>query len=269
MRDVVICEPLRTAIGRYGGVLQGASAPELAVAVLTAVIDRTGLDPERIDDVILGHCFPSSEAPAIGRLVALDAGLPVEVPGLQVDRRCGSGLQSVLYAAMQIQSGMSDVIIAGGTESMSNAPYYSTAMRWGARAGDVEMRDSLTRGRITVGGKNHPVPGGMLETAENLRRDYGIGREEQDRFALRSHERAVAAQRSGAFAEEIVPVDVRVGKKTQTVDVDEHPRADTTLDALRGTPAHARSGGSGGNGHRGERERPERRRRAVHRDPPR
>ena len=236
MRDVVICEPLRTAIGRYGGVLQGASAPELAVAVLTAVIDRTGLDPERIDDVILGHCFPSSEAPAIGRLVALDAGLPVEVPGLQVDRRCGSGLQSVLYAAMQIQSGMSDVIIAGGTESMSNAPYYSTAMRWGARAGDVEMRDSLTRGRITVGGKNHPVPGGMLETAENLRRDYGIGREEQDRFALRSHERAVAAQRSGAFAEEIVPVDVRVGKKTQTVDVDEHPRADTTLDALAALP---------------------------------
>src|SRR4051812_45769307 len=150
------------------------------------------------------------DAPAIGRVAALDAGLPVTVTGLQIDRRCGSGLQAVLYAAMQVQSGASECVLAGGAESMSNAPFYSTAMRWGTAAGPgVLLHDALARGRVTAGGVNHPVPGGMLETAENLRRDYRISRAEQDEYAVRSHQRAAAAQEAGVFAEEIVPVTVQ------------------------------------------------------------
>ncbi|BBB01338.1 putative acetyl-CoA acetyltransferase [Actinacidiphila reveromycinica] len=232
MREAVICEPVRTPIGRFGGALRPLGAAELGAAALKGLLGRTGLDPAAIDDVILGHCFPSSEAPAIGRVVALDAGLPVEVPGLQVDRRCGSGLQAVLQAAMQVQCGAGDLLVAGGTESMSNAPFYSDRMRWGAGGAGVMLHDGLARGRVTAGGRDHPVPGGMLETAENLRREYGIGREEQDRLALASHRRAVAAQRSGVFAEEIIPVTVPGRKGATVVDTDEHPRADTSLEAL-------------------------------------
>src|SRR3954462_10202602 len=120
------------------------------------------------------------EAPALGRVAALDAGLPVSAAGIQLDRRCGSGLQAVLYAAMQVQTGAAEVVLAGGAESMSNAPFYSTAMRWGVKAGPgVMLHDSLARGRVTAGGDNFPVPGGMIETAENLRKQYSIPREEQ------------------------------------------------------------------------------------------
>lgn len=128
--------------------------------------------------MVLGHCYPTMEAPAIGRVAALDAGLPVTASGIQIDRRCGSGLQAVLYAAMQVSSGAAEVVLAGGAESMSSAPFYSTAMRWGVRA-DVTLHDSLARGRVTGGGRNHPVPAGMPETAENLRREYAISRREQ------------------------------------------------------------------------------------------
>ncbi|MGH3518524.1 MAG: acetyl-CoA C-acetyltransferase [Haloechinothrix sp.] len=232
MREAVICEPVRTPIGRFGGALKNLSAPELGAIVLRGLLERTGIDPAVVDDVILGHCYPSSEAPAIGRVVALDAGLPIEVPGMQVDRRCGSGLQSVLQAAMQVQTGASELIIAGGAESMSNVVFYATDMRWGVKGQGVTLHDGLARGRATAGGKIYPVPGGMLETAENLRRDYGIGREEQDRLALESHQRAVAAQASGVFAEEIVPVTVQSKKGEVVVDTDEHPRADATLETL-------------------------------------
>ena len=126
-----------------------------------------------MQDVILGHCYPRSEAPAIGRVVALDAGLPVTVPGMQVDRRCGSGLQAVIQACLQVANGDNDVVIAGGAESMSNVTFYSTDMRWGGARGGVKVHDSLARGRTTAGGRHYPVPGGMLETAENLRRQYG------------------------------------------------------------------------------------------------
>jgi acetyl-CoA C-acetyltransferase len=234
VREIVICEPVRTPIGRYGGSLKSLTAAELGEVVLRGLLERTGLDPARIDDVVLGHCYGTSEAPAIGRVVALNAGLPVTVPGLQVDRRCGSGLQSVLTAAMQVATGASEVIVAGGVESMSNAPFFSTEMRWGARGAGVTLHDGLARGRVTAGGRDYPVPGGMLETAENLRRDYGISRAEQDQLAVRSHERAVAAQRSGVFAEEIVPVTVRSRKGETVIDADEHPRADTTLEILGG-----------------------------------
>ncbi|MEU3628645.1 acetyl-CoA acetyltransferase [Amycolatopsis coloradensis] len=232
MRDAVICEPVRTPIGRFGGSLKSVPAADLATIALTGLLERTGIDPEAIDDVILGHCYPSAEAPAIGRVAALDAGLPVTVPGMQVDRRCGSGLQSVVQAALQVQAGVSDVIIAGGAESMSNVIFYATDLRWGAKGGGVMLHDALNRGRATPGGKHYPVAGGMLETAENLRRDYGITREEQDQLAFTSHQRAVAAQKSGVFAEEIIPVPVETKKGTVVVDTDEHPRADTTPESL-------------------------------------
>ncbi|WP_072801537.1 acetyl-CoA C-acetyltransferase [Rhodococcoides yunnanense] len=231
--DIVVCEPLRTPVGRYGGQFKDVAATDLGARVVSELLARTGIAPEVIDDVIFGQCYPNGEAPAIGRVVALDAGLPVTVPGQQIDRRCGSGLQAVLDAAMRIQTGIAEVVIAGGAESMSQAEYYSTDMRWGARGKPSTMHDRLGRGRVTAGGRNYPVPGGMLETAENLRRTYGIGREEQDALAVESHRRAVAAIDSGIFAEEIVPVDIPVrGRAPLVVDRDEHPRADTTRESL-------------------------------------
>ena len=232
MRDAVVCEPLRTPVGGYGGVLRDTPAADLATAVVRAVMERTGIPGELVDEVLLGQSYANGEAPAIGRVAALDAGLPVTSVGAQVDRRCGSGLQAVIYAAMEVQTGAVDLALAGGVESMSQGEYYTTAMRWGSRAGDVELVDRLARGRVTAGGARHLVPGGMIETAENLRREYRIGRREQDELALRSHERAVAAQKSGVFAEEIVPVAVRRGREDLVVDTDEHPRADTTFEAL-------------------------------------
>jgi acetyl-CoA C-acetyltransferase len=235
MRDAVICEPVRTPVGGFGGSLRDVPAHTLATTVIRALMERTGLPPEAVDDVILGHCYPTMDAPAIGRVAALDAGLPVTVTGIQIDRRCGSGLQAVLYGAMQVQSGVSDVVLAGGAESMSNAPFYSTAMRWGTGAGPgVMLHDALARGRVTAGGINFPVPGGMLETAENLRREYAIPRQEQDEYALESHRRAAAATEAGRFADEIVPVVVKTRKGETVVDRDEHIRPDTTLEKLAG-----------------------------------
>ncbi len=233
MRDAVICEPLRTPVGGFGGGLRDVPAHTLAATVIRALLDRTGLDPSVVDDVLLGHCYPTMDAPAIGRVAALDAGLPVTASGLQIDRRCGSGLQAVLYAAMQVQTGASEVVLAGGAESMSGAPFYSTAMRWGVKGGPgVTLHDSLARGRVTAGGEHHPVPGGMIETAENLRQEYSIPREEQDEFAVRSHQRAAAAQAEGRFADEIVPVTVQARKGDVTVDTDEHIRPDATPETL-------------------------------------
>ncbi len=227
-REAVICEPLRTPVGRFGGVFRELGAAELAATAIRELARRSGIRGEDVDDVVLGQCYPNGEAPALGRVAALDAGLPVEAPGLQVDRRCGSGLQAVIYGCMQVQSGAADLVIAGGAESMSQAELYSTELRWGARAGGAKLEDRLARSRVTAGGRHHPVPGGMLETAENLRREHAITREAQDELALRSHRLAVEAQRSGVFAQEVVPV--RAGE--DTVGLDEHPRADASLDAL-------------------------------------
>ncbi len=233
MRDAVICEPLRTPVGGFGGSLRDVPVQELAATVIRALIERTGLPPESVEDVLLGHCYPTMDAPAIGRVAALDAGLPVTASGVQIDRRCGSGLQAVVNAAMQVQSGASDLVLAGGAESMSNAPFFSTAMRWGVRAGTgVLLEDGLVRGRVTAGGVNHPVPGGMIETAENLRREYKIGREEQDEYAVRSHQRAAAAVEAGRFADEIVPVTVKGRKGDTVVDRDEHIRPDANVETL-------------------------------------
>ena len=232
MGEAVICEPVRTPIGRYSGMFKALTAVDLGVAALRGLLERTGIAGDSVEDVIVGHCYPSMEAPAIGRVIALDAGLPVTVPGMQIDRRCGSGLQAVLQACMQVASGNNDVVVAGGAESMSNVVFHSTDMRWGGARGGVKVHDALARGRTTAGGRNHPVPGGMLETAENLRRQYSITREEQDELAVLSHRRAVGAQTDGLLAEVIIPVTVSSRGGDTVIDTDEHPRADTSLDSL-------------------------------------
>jgi acetyl-CoA acetyltransferase family protein len=233
MRDAVICTPLRTPVGRYGGALRDVDAETLAGTVVSAVLERSKIDPAIVDDCILGQCYPNGEHPAIGRVAALAAGMPVEVPGLQLDRRCGSGLQSVCLAAMQVQTGVADVIIAGGVESMSTAEFYSTSVRWGPNRGKIDLVDRLNRGRVTAGGRRYPVPTGMIGTAENVRREYKIPRQAQDEYALRSQQRAVAAMEEGRFDAEIVPVEVPAKKGEPTIFArDEHPRPDTTLEKL-------------------------------------
>ncbi|GGZ27086.1 acetyl-CoA C-acyltransferase [Streptomyces nitrosporeus] len=231
--DVVICAPLRTPIGRFGGAFAQQTPAALAARVIAEVVARTGIDPDRVDEVILGHAYPTSEAPAIGRVAALDAGLPDTVTGLQTDRRCGSGLQAVLDAAMQIRAGFSDVVIAGGVDVMSAAPYYTHDGRWGIKGPGLQLHDSLARGRVTAGGVHHPVPGGMIETAENLRRAYSISRADQDALALRSQARAGRALAEGRYDAETVPVTVRARKGAETtVTADEHPRPGTTAGQL-------------------------------------
>ena len=234
MTDVVICNPLRTPVGRMGGVLAPLSAADLATTALKALVERTGLGEGDVDDVILGNGYANGEAPALGRIAALNAGLGTGVPGLQIDRRCGSGLQAVLYAAGQVATGAARVVVAGGAESMSNVEHYALGLRTGVRQGGIALLDRLDRARETAGGAHHPVPGGMIETAENLRREYGITRQEQDALSVRSHQRAVAAHEEGRFAEELLAVTVpgTRGKPDTVVDRDEHPRADITVERL-------------------------------------
>jgi acetyl-CoA C-acetyltransferase len=236
LNDVVICSPLRTAVGRFGGLFAALSAAELASTLMRELVARTGLGEGDVDDVVLGQCYPNGESPAIGRVAALDAGLGTGVPGLQIDRRCGSGLQAVLYAAMQVGTGAARTVIAGGAESMSQTEHYALGLRNGIK-GDGALMDRLARARVTAGGVNHVIEGGMLETAENVRARYGITRDEQDRWALRSQQATAAAVREDRFVDEIVPVPVpahprRPGAGVVQVSEDEHPRPDTTLEGL-------------------------------------
>ena len=232
MREAVICEPIRTPVGRYGGTLKDLAPADLAAAVVRELVRRSAITGADVDDVIFGQVYPNSEAPAIGRIAALDAGLGIEVAGIQLDRRCGSGLQAVINASMCVQTGAADLIIAGGAEFMSQAEYYVMGTRWGLRGADAEFRCRIGRGRVTSGGRNYPVPGGMLETAENLRRDFSITREQQDAFAVRSHQRAARAQAAGIFAEEIVPLTVKAGRKEIVFAQDEHIRPDATMASM-------------------------------------
>ena len=235
MRRVAIVAPVRTAVGNFGGTLRDVSAADLASTVIKETLDRSGVDPARVDDVILGHGYPSGENPAIGRLAGLKAGLPIEVPGYQLDRRCSSGLQAILNASMLVQTENADVVIAGGVESMSGAEFYTNESRWGARFGSVTFHDRLARARVTISPDERfgPIPGGMVETAENLAREYEIARTEQDEYALRSHQRAVAAQAEGRFDSQIVgvPVPQRRGDPVP-FERDEGPRADTNMETL-------------------------------------
>jgi acetyl-CoA C-acetyltransferase len=232
LREALICEPVRTPVGRFGGMFKDMQAHDLGTTVVRGLMQKSGLPANVVDDVLFAQCYPSMEAPALGRVVALNAGLPIETCGLQLDRRCGSGLQAIIYASLQVASGGSDLVIAGGAESMSNAPLFSLEGRWGLSGPGIMMQDSLIRGRLTAGGDNYPVPGGMIETAENLRKDYNIARDEQDRFAAESHRRAVAAQQAGRFDDEIIPVEIKDRKGGKKISQDEHPRADTTFESL-------------------------------------
>lgn len=234
MKRAAIVSPLRTPIGAFGGALRPVPVEELGATVARAIIERTGLDPARIEDVVFAHSYANGEVPCTGRWVALQAGFPVAVAGMQLDRRCGSGLQAIATAAMMVQTGVADVVMAGGVESMSNVEYYTTDMRWGKRAGTVRFHDRLERGRE----RSQPVSrfgtiSGMIETAENLARDYAITREEADAFALRSHQRALAAWESGKFENEVVPVRVPQRKgEPIVVSRDEGIRGDLTLEQL-------------------------------------
>ena len=234
MRRAAIVSPLRTAVGAFGGSLRPLPANQLASTILKALVERSGIDPARIDEVVMAQSYSNSEAPCLGRYAALEAGLPVEVPGMTLDRRCGSGLQAVIDAAMQVQTGAADVVVAAGVESMSNIEYYSTDMRWGSRAGSVTMHDRLQRGRE----RSQPEErfgyiSGMPETAENLAKDYSITREQADAFAMRSHQRAAAAWQAGKFADELVSVAVPQKKGDPLVFArDEGIRAETTMESL-------------------------------------
>ena len=234
MREVAIVNPVRTAVGRFGGSLKDVSDAELGTKVIEAILEQTSLDPEKIEDVILGHGYGSGEGPAIGRLCALKAGLPIEVPGCEVDRRCASGLLAIVNAVMMVQTGVADVVMAGGVDSMSRVEFYTTDMRWGSRLGSVNLHDRLVRGRETVSPEERfGYISGMIETAENLAKKYEIPREAQDAYALRSHQRAVAAVESGKFAEEIVPLTIPQRRGDPIVfDTDEGPRKDTSMEAL-------------------------------------
>jgi acetyl-CoA C-acetyltransferase len=234
IRETFICDPVRTPVGKFGGAFRVLDVQTLGATVVRGLLQRNALPAEAIDDVLFAECYPSMDAPALGRVVALDAGLPIGVGGLQIDRRCGSGLQAVIYAALQVATGGSEVVIAGGAESMSNAPFFTTRARWGIDGAAIAFDDALAKGRVCAGGKHFPVPGGMLETAENLRREYDISRAEQDAFAAESHRRAVAAQAQGLFDDEIIPVRVPGRKGDTVVSVDETPRADTSVASLAG-----------------------------------
>lgn len=233
-KDIVICNPKRTAVGRYGGAFVGVPVQELAATVVKAVIEDAGISGEVIDDIILGQASPNGAAPALGRVVGLDAELGVDVPGMQLDRRCGSGLQAIATAAAHVAAGAADLIVAGGAESMSNTEYtVDGKIRWGAKGGTMELKDRLQEGREQAGGKHHPIPGGMIETAENLREEYSIERERQDKLAVASHARAAAAEEAGDFDAEIVPVSVPQRKGDPVVvDKDEHIRPGTSEESL-------------------------------------
>lgn len=234
MRRAAIVAPLRTPIGAFGGNLRSVAVEELGATVARAVVAQAGLDPALIEDVVFAHSYANGEVPCTGRWVALQAGFPIQVAGMQLDRRCGGGLQAIATAAMMIQSGAADVVMAGGVESMSNVEYYSTDMRWGKKAGSVKFHDRLERGRERA----QPVArfgeiSGMIETAENLARQYGISREQADAYALRSQQNAAQAWASGRFAGEVVPVSVAQRKgEPLLISRDEGLRAETTLESL-------------------------------------
>src|SRR5215469_2878560 len=233
-RRAAIVAPMRTPVGTFGGSLRDVPLEELAAGVIKAVVAGSGVDPELIDDVCLAQAYANAETPCVGRWAALHADLPITVPGLQLDRRCGGGLQAIVTAAMMVQTGAADVVLAGGVESMSNAEHYTTSMRWGARSGSQYLYDRIDRGRE----RSQPEwrfgkISGMIETAENLAEQFGITRDEADVYAARSHQRAAAARDAGLFDDEVVPVEVpqRRGDPV-TVVKDEGIRPDSSRESL-------------------------------------
>jgi len=232
MKNVLIVDSVRTAVGRIGGSLRDVDVDFLAAKVIEEVINRTGVAKEDIDEVIIGQAKQSTDAPNLARLALLRAGLPIEVTGYTVHRQCGSGLQAINNGAQQIMCGLSDIVIAGGAESMSGAPFYIRNGRYGFGVGNTEILDSNTEsqpraqpietyGNLTMG-----------ITAENLAEKYQISREEQDEFALRSQVLAHDAIEAGRFDSQIVPYEVKQRKQSVIFDKDEHPR-ETSMEKLR------------------------------------
>ncbi|MGZ9275531.1 MAG: thiolase family protein [Candidatus Limnocylindrales bacterium] len=248
MREAWIIEAVRTPIGRYGGALATVRPDDLAALVLRAVVDRAGIDPALVEDVILGCANQAGEDNRdVARMALLLAGFPVEVGGLTVNRLCGSGLQAINSAAHAIAVGDGDVFIGGGVESMTRAPYVMAKAAGAWDRGARELEDTTLGWRFLnpkLAERHYPYS--MGETAENVAERWGVSRERQDAFALESQERAIAAIEAGRFADQIVPVEV-AGKRGETVvvDRDEHPRADTSAEALaRLRPAFKGDGGS-------------------------
>jgi acetyl-CoA C-acetyltransferase len=231
MKNAVIVDSVRTAIGRIGGSLKDIEVDYLAAKVIDEIILRTGIEKSAVDEVIFGQAKQSADSSNLARLASLRAGLPVEVPGYTVHRQCGSGVQSINNAALQIMTGQSEIIIAGGAESMSTAPYYIRNVRYGLGAGNGGIIDPNTESQP----RSQPIEiyGNLTMgyTAENLAEKYNISREEQDEFALRSQTLTSEAIQSGRFSKEIVPYEVKHKKEVKVFKVDEHPRL-TSLEKL-------------------------------------
>lgn len=234
MRRAMIVSPVRTAVGKYLGALASVPAGELGAVVIRALVERTGVDPERIDDVVFAQAYANGEAPNVARWSALAADLPIRVPGYQLDRRCGGGLQAVVDAAMMVETGAADVVIAGGVESMSNAEHYTTDMRQGARLGSATLHDRLTRARrMSQPEERFGVITGMIETADTLAREGRIAREDCDAYAVMSHQRAAAAWQAGKFADEVVPVPVPQKRGEPIIFArDEGVRPDASMETM-------------------------------------
>ena len=231
-REAVILTGVRTVFGKFMGAFSNVSAIELAAHVTKGALERAKVSPDQVEHVIFGNVLQTSpDAIYLARHAGLRAGLPIHVPAVTVNRLCGSGLEAIVQAARMVQAGEADLIVAGGAENMTQAPFMIRGARQGLRLGSGKLEDYLWEALYDpYGGCT------MAGTANNLAIKYGISRKEQDEFALRSHERAVRAIGSGRFREEILPVEISSrGKKVQ-VDTDEHPRKDTTMDMLASLP---------------------------------
>ncbi|MBU0996383.1 MAG: thiolase family protein [Proteobacteria bacterium] len=228
MNDVVIVAACRTAIGKFGGAFKTVSALNLTIPVMKNLIQKSGIDPSLIDDVVWGCNYQRTNGENnIARVAAVKAGIPVSVPGITVHRNCTSSMSAVQMAYYQIKAGEADVIMAGGTDSMTNAQYTIDKLRYGTNIGHTEIRDSMWDSLTNLG-----IGPAMGITAENLAEKYDISRKEQDELALQSNMRAVDAIDSGKFKDEIVPVEIKTRKETIVVDTDEHPRRNTSMETL-------------------------------------
>jgi acetyl-CoA C-acetyltransferase len=226
MEDVVLVSGVRTAIGKFQGAFSNTPASDLAAAVIREAVNRAGIEPAQVDQVVLGCDGQVMEDGYIARHAAVKAGLPIEVPAYTVNRICGSGLEAINTAARWIQTGDAEVVVAGGAENMTMMPYYLRNARAGYRMGNGEIEDGVVHLLTDPFNRYH-----MGVTAENLADEYEVPREVQDEYALRSQERAAAAISAGKFKGEILPIEVTVGRDKVTIDTDEHPRA-TTMEAL-------------------------------------
>lgn len=234
MNQAVIVEACRTAVGNMGGALKPLSATDLACEVIRGCIERSGIDPDQIDEVILGQCRQTSDEPNMAHIAALKAGIPEKASAHTVMRQCASAMTAVHNGAMQIMCGISDVVLAGGAESMSNAVFYVRNARWGVGTGTTQFVDALTEGQYKSQPEDVYGSYNMGATAENIARQLGISRKEQEEFALASQQKAIAAIDSGRFQDEIIPVSVPQGRKKPPMifDTDEFPRRDTSLEKM-------------------------------------